>query len=310
MNVLVRDTSTWMEPGLSGNWMEPGLYGNSSDVPPLVAPPNRSLYATSEQDDGSEQDATSEQSNSLEQSSSPEQDDAQSKGRPDYYSIGHLGHLFGEESTPPRRALLLCGFDSDIPTLDALAFTLGHEPGWIVESVGVSLPGNLSRQELSRQELTVSSDPALRICINAVPDWVDSLAGYSRCSDMWVCGFGMMATAIMLALSNGSLGSLDGKADSIGVTGLACVGMELRDSIVPEDTILQAASLVNGLDPLLVVHGLEDKITPPDYIRRVVGACPSAKADSLRLLGGAGHDLYADPRVVALLIGWMDKSPL
>ena len=293
MNVLARDISTWVDPGLSGNWVDSELYGSSSDTPPSGDSPGSYLHYTSEQDNGPGQ------------SSSPEQGDAHSEGQADSCSIGHLGHFFGDESTLPRRALLLCGLDSDISTLDALAFTLGHEPGWIVESLGASLPGNLSRQEF-----TVSSNSALRICVNAVPNWVDSLAGYSRCRDIWVCGFGIMATAVMIALSNGSLGSSDGEVDSIGVTGLACVGMELRDSIVSENTILQAVSLVNALDPLLVIHGLEDKITPPDYIRRVVGACPSAKADSLRLLGGAGHDLYADPRVVALLIGWMDKSPL
>lgn len=271
------------------------------------------------------------------------------------------GHLFGSESTPPRRALLLCGLDSSIAVLDALGSVLGDEPGWIVGSAGVSLPGNPSSWPLtpSRRESDIPVNDArysfvstLKGCIDSIPAWVDSLAGYSRCRDIWICGFGIMATAAVLALSDGSLGrsgALDASRGSIDITGLACVGMEApfgsetvrSDSeeaptdhdevrsgheeglsyreeadtqeysdLLPRDSILQAVQSIDALSSLVIIHGLDDRITSPDYVRRVVGACPSAKADSLRLLGGAGHDLYADPRVVALLTGWMDRGPM
>ncbi len=257
------------------------------------------------------------------------------------------------ESAHSRRALLLCGLDSSIAVLNALAVTLGNEPGWVVTSAGVSLQSN-SYQEFAfpvDDAAPTDFDIALQGCINTVPSLVENLAASSGCRNVWICGFGIMATAVMLALSGGSLGifgsSLDTSKDGVEVAGLACVGMEVPvgNGEVPEkaygavseeaandrgkpglshegtgklegynlslgDYIIEAVESINALSSLMVIHGLEDKITPPNYARRAVSSCRSAKADSLRLLGGAGHDLYADPRVVALLIGWMDRTPL
>lgn len=58
--------------------------------------------------------------------------------------------------------------------------------------------------------------------------------------------------------------------------------------------------------PFLVFHGAEDDVVPP--------AASQAYADAAgpetehRILAGAGHRLRHDPRVVALLAGWMSRQ--
>ena len=57
--------------------------------------------------------------------------------------------------------------------------------------------------------------------------------------------------------------------------------------------------------PVLIVHGNEDESVPVADARRLaeIGG-PSAE---LRLLVGAGHRLRADPRAIALLVGWLER---
>jgi len=71
-------------------------------------------------------------------------------------------------------------------------------------------------------------------------------------------------------------------------------------SIAAED----AARALGGR-ALLVVHGLDDDIVPAADARRLAAACPGAE---LRLLAGAGHRLRADPRAIALLLGWLERQ--
>lgn len=57
--------------------------------------------------------------------------------------------------------------------------------------------------------------------------------------------------------------------------------------------------------PLLVVHGSDDDVVPPFDARVLVDAHGSAE---LRLIAGAGHALRHDPRAVAVLLGWLDRT--
>ncbi len=57
--------------------------------------------------------------------------------------------------------------------------------------------------------------------------------------------------------------------------------------------------------PLLLVHGDDDESVPPTDARLLAEAHGAAE---LRLIGGAGHRLRHDPRVVAILLGWLDRQ--
>jgi uncharacterized protein len=58
--------------------------------------------------------------------------------------------------------------------------------------------------------------------------------------------------------------------------------------------------------PLLVVHGSDDPDIPVDDARALSEAA-TGPAD-LRVVVGAGHWLRADPRVVAILVGWLERQ--
>lgn len=56
---------------------------------------------------------------------------------------------------------------------------------------------------------------------------------------------------------------------------------------------------------LLIGHGTDDPEVPASDARDLVGAA-DGRAE-LRLIQGAGHQLRADPRMVATLLGWLDR---
>lgn len=56
---------------------------------------------------------------------------------------------------------------------------------------------------------------------------------------------------------------------------------------------------------LLIGHGTDDAEVPASDARDLVGAA-DGRAE-LRLIQGAGHQLRADPRMVATLLGWLDR---
>jgi uncharacterized protein len=57
--------------------------------------------------------------------------------------------------------------------------------------------------------------------------------------------------------------------------------------------------------PLLIVHGAEDDEVPLSDAR-VLADAAGGQAE-LRIIGGAGHRLRADPRAIALLVGWLER---
>ena len=68
---------------------------------------------------------------------------------------------------------------------------------------------------------------------------------------------------------------------------------------------LEAAEAL-GDRPLLVVHGTEDGEVPTAAARALADA--SLGPTDLRVIPGAGRWLRADPRVVATLIGWVERQ--
>lgn len=57
--------------------------------------------------------------------------------------------------------------------------------------------------------------------------------------------------------------------------------------------------------PLLVMHGDDDESVPTNDARQLAAAHGAAE---LSLLAGAGHRLRHDPRAIALLFGWLDRT--
>jgi uncharacterized protein len=88
------------------------------------------------------------------------------------------------------------------------------------------------------------------------------------------------------------------------------------DRQMPLDDPETLAKGVYGFDPiasvalipprrLLVVHGADDLIVPVEASRDLVAAAGGPA--ELRIIQGAGHWLRSDPRMVATLIGWLDR---
>lgn len=57
--------------------------------------------------------------------------------------------------------------------------------------------------------------------------------------------------------------------------------------------------------PLLVLHGSEDHPVPPFDARMIADAHGEGE---LRIVSGAGHQLRHDPRAVAILLGWLERT--
>ena len=64
------------------------------------------------------------------------------------------------------------------------------------------------------------------------------------------------------------------------------------------------AELLKGR-PFLVIHGADDPDTSVDEARALSEAATGPS--DLRVVFGAGHWLRADPRVVAILVGWLER---
>jgi putative redox protein len=58
--------------------------------------------------------------------------------------------------------------------------------------------------------------------------------------------------------------------------------------------------------PVLIVHGVDDDEVPLSDARVLADA--GANSAELRVIGGAGHRLRADPRAIALLVGWLERQ--
>jgi pimeloyl-ACP methyl ester carboxylesterase len=165
----------------------------------------------------------------------------------------------------------------------------------------------------------------------SVGGWLEDLgtvvaAEVGERAPVLLVGFGL-GGALALALSAGSR----------QVRGVACLGTAadlapwaarpgplvelcrrsavIHDARFPEDPVAWAAEMagLRPLDaagklagrPLLVVHGADDPDVPTAAARALVDAATGPT--ELRIVPGAGHWLRADPRVVAALIGWIER---
>ncbi|HEY7930969.1 MAG TPA: alpha/beta hydrolase [Acidimicrobiales bacterium] len=77
----------------------------------------------------------------------------------------------------------------------------------------------------------------------------------------------------------------------------------LRDDVLRIDPLGAIAKIPPRR--LLIGHGTDDVEVPSSDARDLVAAA-EGRAE-LRLIQGAGHQLRADPRMVATLLGWLDR---
>jgi uncharacterized protein len=144
---------------------------------------------------------------------------------------------------------------------------------------------------------------------------------------VWVVGFGTTgALALCLAAEDervrgvASMGSPSGFADwALDLPGMVAFARQagvISSEGYPGDlagwgaafaTLRpdEAATRMDGR-PLLIVHGAEDEAVPVSDARLLAEAAGGSA--ELHILPGAGHRLRADPRAVALLVGWLERQ--
>jgi len=156
---------------------------------------------------------------------------------------------------------------------------------------------------------------------------VDTAGAEGRRDGVWVVGFGTTgALALCLAAQDervrgvatlGSPSSFDDWAQDLpGMVAFARSAGVITSAGFPTDiaawgsafSTLRPAEAAASMRsrPLLIVHGAEDEAVPVSDARTLAEAAgPGAE---LRILPGAGHRLRADPRAVALLVGWLERQ--
>ena len=196
--------------------------------------------------------------------------------------------------------------------LPELAEHVATESGWLVASGTLSGVGGSTGTFSASKWLD-----DLRVIIDRVADEEQrvSLAGFGfggslalavAAKDERVRGVATFAAPAHLAAWGGSPEEIHRAVQVAGVVG-------------DEKDLLDAAALYQDLlavDPmgaiakipprrLLIGHGTDDLEVPASDARDLVAAA-DGRAE-LRLIQGAGQQLRADPRMVATLLGWLDR---
>lgn len=163
--------------------------------------------------------------------------------------------------------------------------------------------------------------------------WLDDVAALcdlqpATARGLWLVGFGFGAAIALRAAVNDDrvrgVASIAGPADLSGwvanrdrVLGRCRHSGVIKSESFPRDLDAWAAELVAlapldaaehlGGRPLLVVHGSDDAEVPAAAARALADAAVGSPVD-LRIVPAAGHWLRADPRVVATLVGWLERQ--
>jgi len=155
---------------------------------------------------------------------------------------------------------------------------------------------------------------------------IDALGALEEVASVSVIGFGTgAALAICAAATRPEVRSVaafappadfaDWSNDPEHLLGHAREVGVITDDSFPEDFDAWAAGLseVQAISsaaefaprPLTILHGADDDVVPVFDSRLVADAHGSA---DLRIVQGAGHLLRYDPRVIAVLLGWVDRQ--
>ncbi|MEI8405233.1 MAG: alpha/beta fold hydrolase [Actinomycetes bacterium] len=141
-----------------------------------------------------------------------------------------------------------------------------------------------------------------------------SLAGFglggalclkAAASDERIRGVVVMATPANLAL-------WCGRADRFAITCEMAGVIEDASSVSSEQLVDEVLALdplgsITTIPPrhLMIVHGADDSVVPVEQARMLVDAAHGHA--ELRIVQGAGHFLRPDPRMVATLLGWLER---
>ena len=241
-----------------------------------------------------------------------------------FESNGHqlAAHLaVGDRADGPRAGVVLChGFPSGVGggpksahTYPQLADRLAAETGAVV------LAFNFSGCRPSEGEFSLGNWTA------DVRAAVTHLEALEAVTATWAVGFGTGAAMVIGAA-----------AEDDRISGVAAVGAPADFTEWAEDPAslidhsrklgllgedqpgdrnsweaeLSAASSVRAAEqiiprPLLVLHGGDDRVVASLDARAIANAHPDAE---LRIIEHAGHQLRHDPRAVAILLGWLDRT--
>ncbi|HLK45244.1 MAG TPA: alpha/beta fold hydrolase [Acidimicrobiales bacterium] len=236
--------------------------------------------------------------------------------------LGPLSLLVAPPTTRPNeeRCLLIChglpltrgGGRTADGTLPELAEHLAEESGWTVASCALSGVGD-SKGTFGATRW--------RDDLAAVVDHL--AAAHPR---LWLGGFGFGGALVLEHASHDErirgvatfatpvdLAAWAGPPDRFYATVLASGAVDRSTPLEDADTLakgvyaLDPVSAIALLPPrrILVVHGADDRLVPVEAARELVAAANGPA--ELRIIQGAGHWLRSDPRMVATLIGWLDR---
>lgn len=196
--------------------------------------------------------------------------------------------------------------------LPELAEQISHESGWTVASGTMSGVGDATGTFSGPQW---RSDLAVMVERLYDHDRPLSLAGFGlggclalrvAADDERVRGVATFATSADLASWCGSADSFHARVSRAGVVEKSQPlpsPSQLRDGVMA----LNPCEAIAKVPPrrLLIGHGADDREVPVENARALFAA--AGEHAELRIIQGAGHWLRADPRMVATLVGWMDR---
>jgi alpha-beta hydrolase superfamily lysophospholipase len=196
--------------------------------------------------------------------------------------------------------------------LPELAEHLANESGWMVATGTLSGVGTSTGTFSATQWLTDLATIVERVAENqrqislAAFGFGGVIALATAARDERVRGVATFATPAHLAPW---CGRADEFRRSVVVAGVAGDQADLLEAGALREDVLRVDPLqaIRQVPPrrLLIGHGTEDQEVPAQDARDLVAAA-DGRAE-LRLIQGAGHQLRADPRMVATLLGWLDR---
>lgn len=196
--------------------------------------------------------------------------------------------------------------------LPELAEHVANESGWLVATGTLSgVGGSTGTFSASkwREDLATILDRVAegerRISLAGF-GFGGSLALAAAADDDRVRGVATFAAPAHLAAWSGSAEDIHRAVQVAGVVGdeRELLGpAELYQDLLAIDPMKAIAEIPPRR--LLIGHGTDDVEVPASDARDLVAAA-DGRAE-LRLIQGAGHQLRADPRMVATLLGWLDR---
>ena len=197
-------------------------------------------------------------------------------------------------------------------TYPALADRLTRETGWRV-ACGTLRGSGGSAGDFSVQGWLEDLTAIMAADVpNDEPRWLIGfgfggvLALHLAANDDRVAGVACLGTPAALDELTGAPDELVARCQQTGV--ISTPGFPASaETWAKELSILhptEDAALLKGR-PFLVVHGSADPFVPVEDARALAAAATGPT--DVRVVTGAGHWLRADPRVIAILVGWLER---